>query len=244
MIMEVNRKAIIQQLQQQILVLQGMGRPSSAEPDSLGLGTIEAAFPGGCFPCGHLHEFICGTVEETAAAAGFIAGLLSRIMKGNACLWISRSAIVFPLGIGSFNVDPERIIFVHSIYENEIIWAMEEALKCSALSAVIAELPEISFNQSRRLQLAAEKSNVTGIILRNTPKNAGNTACAARWQVSHLPSYTEDGLPGVGFPSWQVKLLKVRNGRPGIFRIVWNGGHFLDLPQPHHNFVFQRQEVG
>jgi protein ImuA len=36
----------------------------------------------------------------------------------------------------------------------------------------------------------------------------------------------EDGLPGVGFPRWQVELLKVRNGNPGCWQVEWVAGSF------------------
>jgi protein ImuA len=44
--------------------------------------------------------------------------------------------------------------------------------------------------------------------------------------VTPLPSITEDGLPGVGFPRWEVELLKVRNGRPGKWQMEWSEGQF------------------
>jgi protein ImuA len=36
----------------------------------------------------------------------------------------------------------------------------------------------------------------------------------------------EEGLPGVGYPQWQVALLKVRNGKPGNWQITWDGQQF------------------
>ncbi len=99
---------------------------------------------------------------------------------------------------------------------------MEEALKCEGLAAVIAETPELSFTASRRFQLAVEQSRVTGFVIRNNPKNLA-TACLTRWKISSLPTVSEDGLPGVGFPRWNVELLKVRNGTPGIWQLEWAG---------------------
>ena len=96
---------------------------------------------------------------------------------------------------------------------------MEEALKCKGLSAVIGEMPELSFTTSRRLQLAVEQSQVTGFILRNNPKNINTTACVTRWKISSLPSQLAGGMPGVGFPRWNVALLKVRNGYPANWDI-------------------------
>jgi protein ImuA len=33
-------------------------------------------------------------------------------------------------------------------------------------------------------------------------------------------------LPGVGFPKWNVELLKVRNGKPGSWQVEWAAGKF------------------
>jgi protein ImuA len=104
---------------------------------------------------------------------------------------------------------------------------MEEGLKCSALATVIAEIEEISFTESRRLQLVVEKSRVTGFILRKNTKKLSTTACVARWRVKSLPSEIEDGMPGLGFPRWNVELLKVRNGNPGSWTIEWQAGRFI-----------------
>ena len=50
------------------------------------------------------------------------------------------------------------------------MWAIEEALKCDGLAAVIGEMKELSFTNSRRLQLAVEKSHVTN-------KTSSGTQC-------------------------------------------------------------------
>src|SRR5450631_649056 len=102
---------------------------------------------------------------------------------------------------------------------------MEEALKCEGLAAVAGEIPHIDFTASRRLQLAVEKSSVTGLLLRHRPRQLNTIACVARWQINPLPSELEDDLPGVGFPRWNVELLKVRNGKPGAWQMEWRNDH-------------------
>jgi protein ImuA len=40
-------------------------------------------------------------------------------------------------------------------------------------------------------------------------------------------------MPGVGFPRWNVELLKVRNGRPGTWQIEFAAGrlrHITKIP--------------
>jgi len=220
---------IVRQLQEKILAMQGFASAAQTIGGSLGIGPLESAFPNSTFPLGVIHEFLCSSNEQAAASEGFIAGLLSRfIQQGSVCIWISRSGKLFPSSLNQFCIEPDKVVFISLQTNREILWAMEEALKCEGLAAVIAELPEIDFAQSRRLQLATEKSRVTGFVLRNAIAKKGATACTARWQVSHLPSEPGD-LPGVGYPRWQVDLLKVRNGQPGSFQIEWLEDRFMPV---------------
>jgi protein ImuA len=227
-----SKKDIISQLQKDILLWEGFKPPVAGAGDTFGLGPVEAAFPNGVFPVGTVHEFITTEQEHAAAAGGFISALLGQLMqKGGACVWVSRSRMLFPPALKAFGVVPEQVIFIDLQKSKDVLWVTEEALKCEGLSAVIAELPEINFTQSRRLQLAVEASKVTGFILRSDPRKAGATACVARWKITPLPSMPEEGLPGVGFPRWQVDLLKVRNGVPGSWKMEWSAGRFRQVSE-------------
>ncbi len=219
-----SKSEIISKLRSNMLRWEGFKPPEIGHFDAIGLGSLETAFPNNVFPTGVIHEFIGGTAEYTAASDGFITGLLKGLMlKGGACLWIGTSRLIFPPALKAFGVDPDRIIFIDLNHEKDILWVMEEALKCEGLAAVIGEMKQISFAESRRLQLATEKSRVTGFVIRTDPDKLSSTACTARWKITPIPSDLEDeSLPGVGYPRWNVELLKVRNGNPGIWQMEWS----------------------
>jgi len=221
---------IIAHLQREILPLQGYKPiPAGRVPDT-GLGMIQTAFPEQSFPLGVIHEFISSGAEDAAAGAGFIAGIVGGLMrKTGSAVWILSAATVFPPALQAFGVAPHRIIFIRLQKEKEMLWAMEEALKCEGLSAVIAEIKDLSFTASRRLQLAVEKSRVTGFVLRKDCRNLQTTACVTRWRVTAAPSELPEGMPGLGFPCWNVELLKVRNGRPGKWQVEFANGRFRDV---------------
>lgn len=226
------KRDIISKLQKDILLWEGFKPPQADNADTFGLGPVEAAFPNGVFPVGALHELVCPTSEQAAATSGFIAGILGTLMKqGGICLWISSSRKLFPSSLSVFNVEPDRVIFIDLKRERDVLWVTEEALKCEGLSAVVAELQDINIAQSRRLQLAVESSKITGFILRPNLNKTKTSTCVARWRISPIPSETEDGLPGVGFPRWQVELLKVRNGNPGVWKIEWASRSFVSLDE-------------
>jgi len=229
-LMSFSRADIISQLKMEILPLQGLKFPAAGVNVEVDLGPLQASFPNSCFPVGAVHEFLSPGAEYAAATEGFIACLLGALMRnGGVSLWISSSRTVFPPALKAFDIEPDKIIFIDLQKEKDVLWTMEEALKCGGLAAVVGELSEISFTASRRLQLAVEQSQVTGFILRHHPKNLNTIASVSRWKICHLPSESEDDLPGVGFPRWNIELLKIRNGKPGTWKMEWSGGKFRHI---------------
>jgi protein ImuA len=226
--MPATKADIIHQLQKEILALQGFkGNAHNRAVDAV-LGPIKKAFHNNSFPAGAVHEFIYKGPEATAATSGFVSGLVAALMKNNGVtIWMGSNRHIFPPALTAWGIAAEKVIFIELKKEKQLLWAMEEALKCNGLAAVVAEIPELSFTASRRLQLAVEKSQVTGFILRHQPKMANITSCVTRWQVYALPSVVYNSLPGVGFPRWQVDLLKVRNGKPGSWQVDCIGGRFV-----------------
>ena len=226
-LMPLTKADIIAQLQRDILPLQRFkNKLSQTVMDALPMPVIHA-FHNAAFPLGAVHEFVAGNMEDTAATGGFVSGLLASLMrKGGATIWISSYRTIFPPALASFDIEPDKIIFIDLKKEKEILWATEEALKCNGLTAVVGEIPELSFTASRRLQLAVEDSRVTGFIIRCNPRIINTTACVTRWKITSLPSELPEGMPGVGFPRWNVDLLKVRNGRPGSWEIEFAAGRF------------------
>lgn len=226
------KRELIERLQKDILQWEGYRPPPAGRQGLVGLGPVEASFPNGVFPLGTVHELVCANAGQVAASEGFIGGLLSVLMRGGgACLWVGLSQYVFAPALKAFGIEPHRVVFLNLLQDKEVLWVMEEALKCKGLAAVVGEVSTLDFKQSRRLQLAVEQSKVTGFVLRNASQKLGPTACAARWQVKPLPSETAGGLPGLGLPRWQVELLKVRNGQPGKWVVEWHEGKFVPIPQ-------------
>lgn len=233
---------IISQLQRDILRMQGFRSTQQENTPVIDLGPINAAFPNAVFPTGVIHEFLCPVTEQAAAASGFVSALTGHLMQhGGACIWISVARTLFPPSLKAFGIEPDKVIFIDLQRTKDALWTLEEALKCEGIAAVIAEIPEIGFTQSRRLQLAVEQSKVTGFILRTSSRNAGTTACVARWHITSLPSAIENDMPGVGYPRWQVELLKVRNGRNGTWKIEWSEGRFSPIQEQPAAIISEHQ---
>jgi len=243
--MDTTKANIISQLQKDINSLQGSKITSKNALWDIGLGSIKNAFPNNEFPLGAIHEFIYTSAEDAAVTSGFVSTLLASLMQHNrVSAWISPSGTIFPTALHSFGIAPDKTIFIDVKREKEILWVMEEALKCNSLTAVVAALPELSFTTSRRLQLAVEKSRVTGFILRCNPRNLNTTACVTRWKITSLPSELLKAMPGVGFPRWNVELLKVRNGYPGQWQVAFSAGRFRHFYRQTVIYQDQQKKTG
>jgi len=217
---------MIARLRKDILQLQGLADKHEKQEAAFSLGPLDNAFPNRVFPLSAVHEFICKDIQSEAATAGFIAGLLSTITKSNGViLWISNRRSIYPPALNSFGIEPSHIIFIDLKSEQQVAWCIEEALKSNCLAAVVGEIAEISFTSSRRLQLAVEQSKVTGLLIRRNPKNLV-TASVSRWAINSISSELPGNMPGVGFPRWEVELLKIRNGKPGSWNMEWKAGEF------------------
>ncbi len=222
-----SKQDIFHHLQKELLVLQGFKTLPGNTVTDLNLGPITHAFPNKTYPLAAVHEFISTSTEHVSATNGFISGLLNGLMQdGKACVWISKARTLFPPALKLFGVAPDQIIFIDLQKEKDLLWVMEEALKCEGLAAVVGEINEISFTASRRLQLAVEQSRVTGFLLRHRPHNLNTIASVARWRITPLPTELADKIPGVGFPRWNVELLKIRNGKPGSWQLEWISDKF------------------
>ena len=87
-----------------------------------------------------------------------------------------------------FGLAPERLVTVCVAHRRDLLWAMEEALRCRAVGVVIGEMRagEIDEVAVRRLSLAAAESGALALLLRAAPPGDASTA-ATRWIVGAAP---------------------------------------------------------
>ena len=109
----------------------------------------------------------------------------------------------------------ERLHFIEARSETDLLWTVEEALRVRPVSLVIAA-PEkpISLTAGRRLQLAAEAGDTTGLML--IQEGRGSNAAETRWKCNPLPSPLDSTRH-----RWILN--KNRRGTIGIYDVSWNG---------------------
>ena len=195
----------------------------------LGAPVLDARLPGGGLALGALHEVEGARAEwDDGVAAGVclaLVGPLAAALDGP-LLWIARRPDLYGGGLAALGLDPARFVFVSADGDRDVLWAMEEGLRCAALGAVVGEVGELAPTAGRRLQLAAEASGVTAFLLRRRFAPARGTeppgVASTRWRVAPLASGPAplEGLPGR--PRWRVELRRCRGAAPGDFLVEWN----------------------
>lgn len=113
-----------------------------------------------------------------------------------------------------------------------VLWAMEEGLRCSALSLVVGEIwgdpVALDFTATRRLAVAAERSGV-GCWLVRLGGSANLSGARMRWRLASLPSLANPLDPKApGTPAWEAELFRARGRPPGR----WSLAHEAGSPDP------------
>lgn len=184
-----------------------------------------------------LREVFAGSRAD-GAATGFV---LARLPASGPVIWVqdrlSRREGGRPhaAGLAGLLGRPVELLWLEVRRPVDVLWTMEEALGCAALSAVVGEVwgdpPALGFAATKRLALRSERGGVPAWLLRRAAR-ADLSAARERWRVAALPSPPHpDDLRAPGEPLWQASLFRARGRMPGDWVAAAPGGR-LSLHHP------------
>lgn len=227
---------MIEELRQRLQVLQ---RPPGLEDDPgvvpFGIGVIDRVLGGGLVR-GALHEIAAASEPHLPTAAGFAAAVarLAVPFSQQCFVWVAEdmalaeSGALYGPGLDAYGLAPERMVTVAAAYRRDLLWAMEEALRCRSVAAVIGEVRGGTLDgvAVRRLSLAATESGALALLLRATPADDASTA-ATRWIVGAAPSAANPY--GLGASRFAAQLKRNRRGPTASWIIEWSesDGRFI-----------------
>lgn len=242
--------AHLEQLKMQIRRLEGFGgalADTNRRVLSFGVAQIDDHFPGGGLVRGALHEIFAADAGIATAFCALLAGRLSSDDGASSILWCERpwtldAGALYGPALLQFGIDPARVILVRARRDADALWAMEEGLHCGKLAAVVGEIASMSLTDSRRLQLAAEETGVTALMLRPKTDNPAPSAAATRWRLDATrhaadaadadrappPGQANDnelgqsGPPGLHTARWRAELFRCRGGISANWMMEWN----------------------
>jgi protein ImuA len=169
---------------------------------------------------------------------GWAGFLLAQLDSSKPVLWVQeRMAIIESGRIHPPGLPSQNLIHVEARDAKDALWAMEEGLRCAALSCVIGEIGgdprALDFTATRRLAVASERSGVAAFLIR-LGGQANLSGARMRWRVASAPSPVNDLDPRApGAPAWDAELFRARGAPPGRWSIAHDGaGVFHLLAEP------------
>ena len=122
-----------------------------------------------------------------------------------------------------------RLIHVAAKTPEDLLFALEEGIRCRDIAFVIGELAgnsrALDFTASRRLTLAAEKYGTALYLVRLDAAHDLSSA-RMRWQVRSAPSLgSRWNAAAPGSPSWRAELFRARGHAPGEWILRDEGNH-------------------
>jgi protein ImuA len=211
----------------------------SYAPLKLGHEPLDTWLDGG-LKRAQLHEIFADDTEDAGSAAGF-AAMLALIAQGNITqgggkdgkplVWMRtreaerRGGRFHAAGFAELGGDPASVLLAVFPDTIALLRGAADALRCGGLGAVIAECwrnpSELNLMASRRLTLAAERSGVTALMLRQGAHPSPSTA-DTRWSVRSAPARALEAR-APGHPAFDLTLLRRRGGAAGkSWRVEWD----------------------
>jgi protein ImuA len=162
---------------------------------------------------------------------GWTGFLLAQVGTAKPLLWVQeRMAIVESGRIHPPGLSSQNLIHVAARDARDALWAMEEGVRCAALSAVIGELwgdpRALDFTATRRLAIACERSGVPCWLVR-LGGTANLSGARMRWRIASAPSLLNPLDPRApGLPAWDAELFRARGFPPGRWTLAHEAGRF------------------
>jgi hypothetical protein len=192
-------------------------RAGVASPATKGLPTgyaaLDQCLPGGGWPRQGLIEILAdrqgiGELSLLMPALAALcrgghapmAGKVDRNDEGGWLAWVAPPLQPYAPALAASGIDVRRVLVVRA--GAAAAWAMEQALRSEACSAVLGWMEPRAIHTLRRLQLAAEQSGSLAVLFRRTA--AANTASPAILRIALQAR--QDAL--------EVRIVKSRGGRP------------------------------
>lgn len=197
-------------------------------------------------PGGLLQEVFADDRRNAGAGVGFVLGCALGLIRPErpVVLFVQLNHHAYDVGLPysdglrGFGFDPDRLILARVQTMQDLLWAMEEAICCRAVAAVVADIggqpKALDFTASRRLSMRSASAGTSTFILRYGHEREA-TAAKLRWHVQPEPSLSpqfDQRAPGI--PRWCITLEKgrVESGQTK-FILDWTDNGFELAKQNH-----------
>ena len=182
-----NRRDTVRQLAEQIQALRvGLYAAGRTEEErfQLGVPEFDALLPQGGMPRRGLVEWL----GELGSGAWTLAvkTVAAAAQEGRVVV-VDPGGEFYPPAARPWGLAAEQLLLVRPRTVAEAVWAMDEALRCAAVRAVLGIVDRLDHRASRRLQLAAESGGRPCVLARPAAALSESSWAEVRWWVQPVP---------------------------------------------------------
>jgi hypothetical protein len=172
---------------------------------STGIESVDRLLPGGGFREGTLVEWL----GETASGVSQFALVAARptLSGGKTLIVVDLEQTFYPPAAAGLGIDLRRLIAVRPVNLADALWAIEQSLQSPGVGVTFCRLERLGDRVFRRLQLAAERGQGLGFLIR--PPSARGQPSWSDVRLSVEPVCAESSSSG---RRWRIEVLRCRRG--------------------------------
>ncbi len=223
------RDAVLSQLRWRV----GCINEATADPTpvfSTGARAVDALLPSHGLKLDTLVEWVaetpvCGAATLAMVAAATLLSSSSATSSGTSSaptgpvFVIDPEGTLYPPAAIALGLPAERIVWVRPRRHADLVWAIDQALRCDAVAAVWASVGDhLDDRDARRFQLAAEIGHTPGLLVRPANVRGKPSFADVRFHVAQkcVPqNRTSTNDPAALSRAWHVTLDRCRGASVG-----------------------------
>ena len=184
-----DRDSILRKLRVDLGCVLSGGENETQAVYSTGSEAIDEMLPRGGLRCDAITEWVADSESSGAASLSLIAAanLLNVSVKSGPLVVVCGDSGFYPPAAVSLGIPVERIIWVRPKQHADLVWAIDQALRCEAVAAVWAYAgTHLDDRDARRFQLASEVGKTAGLLVRPAASRGRPSFAEVRFHVKHL----------------------------------------------------------
>jgi len=204
---KLSRAQTVRELAERLEQMETARRGGKGAVAAAGIPSLDGLLPEGGFRRGTLVEWLAGSA---ASGVDCLALLSARrlLRRGTVLVVLDREQTFYPPAAAAWGVPLPQMIVVRPGNSAEELWALEQCLQSAGVAVSLCRLKRATNRALRRLQLAAERGNGLGFLLRSMSARGQPAWSDVRLAVSSLASFSSGRR-------WRVELVHSRRGAGG-----------------------------
>jgi hypothetical protein len=184
-----NQQATLARLSQEVQRLEAAGRSLAGQQAAISTGCLamDACLPANGYLPGSVIEYLRSTSGCGATYLALVAAAAAlQASEEKYLVIVDTHHHLYPPALLGHQISLSQVIWVRPQSAADAVWATDQALRTSAVAAVIADIDVVNERDARRFQLAAERGGGLGFLLRSLSARRMPSWAEVQWVVRSL----------------------------------------------------------